>query len=223
MSNAYDHAQTLWNYLCLNNDPQSADALLILGCRRLEVAQHGAMLWQQGHGKRVVCSGLGHIANPSFDRPEAHIFAEVCQQMGVPSTCILVEDQSTNTIENIRNTRQLLTTRGLAVVSIGLVTLAYHERRALTTAVHLWPKVHFWVHSPERDMGKYLTLAGERQVFSRLVGSLDRLIQYGKNDLIQDQAIPVEIRESYLALIGLGYIERLLEPGKVEELKRSRI
>lgn len=219
---ARSHAKVIWEYLCLNHHPQHADVLVILGCRRKEVAEHGASLWRARHASHVVCSGDGHTGNPSFDRPEAHVFADICREAGVPPDRVLIEDRSTNTLENIDNTRQLLDAHSLVPRRVGLVTLAYHERRALATARHRWPGVTFWASSPAPYLESYLAFGGEQQLYSQLVGSVERIIEYSAHGLIEPQEVPQEVRISCAILVEKGFVGRQLKPETIEQLKRGR-
>jgi uncharacterized SAM-binding protein YcdF (DUF218 family) len=60
---------------------------------------------------------------------------------GVPDSHIVLEDQSTTTLENIRNASRLLT--GTRVI---IVTDTYHARRAKMVATHFC--LHATINSP---------------------------------------------------------------------------
>ena len=69
--------------------------------------------------------------------------------MGVPRANILIENQSTNTGENVRLTRQLLAERGLDPESFILVQKPYMERRSFATFRKVWPEKRVTVTSPQ--------------------------------------------------------------------------
>ena len=88
---------------------------------------HAATLWHAQPGAQIVaCGGLG--AHPPT---EAAAMREMLVADGVRDGAITLEDQSTNTLENIRNGARLAT-----FDTIIIVTDRYHARRALMVARH---------------------------------------------------------------------------------------
>jgi uncharacterized SAM-binding protein YcdF (DUF218 family) len=57
------------------------------------------------------------------------LFAARARELGVPADKMLVEDQSTNTGENVRFSRALLAARGIPAQTLLLVQKPYMERR----------------------------------------------------------------------------------------------
>lgn len=112
------------------------DAMLILGAAvwldgpsptlRRRTA-HAAMLWHQGAAPLIIpCGGIGQHP-PS----EAAAMADLLLADGVPEHAIRLEDQSTTTLENIRNARALFDGRDVLII-----TDRYHARRAAMVARH---------------------------------------------------------------------------------------
>ncbi|MFG5383706.1 YdcF family protein [Yoonia sp. R2-816] len=113
------------------------DAILILGAAvwqdgpsptlRRRTA-HAARLWHAGRAPLIIpCGGLGRHP-PS----EAAVMQQLLIDADIPASAIRPEDQSTTTLENIRNAKQLLP--GPRII---IVTDHYHGRRALMVARHL--------------------------------------------------------------------------------------
>jgi uncharacterized SAM-binding protein YcdF (DUF218 family) len=105
-----------------------ADAIVVLGCRgssvlrrRLEV---GIRLFEEGAAPLLVLSGGGG-RNP----PEAELMRRAALARGLPQAALLVEPVSCNTLENARETAQLLSARGLR--SVLLVSDRAHLLRAV--------------------------------------------------------------------------------------------
>lgn len=91
---------------------------------------HAAALFRTGAVTRIIaCGGEG-----DFPPSEAQVMRDVLVGQGVPPEAILLEDTSTNTVENIANAVTLLDgqTRGIVIVSD-----AYHLPRALLIARRL--------------------------------------------------------------------------------------
>ena len=89
--------------------------------------EHAARLWHAGAAARIIpCGGLGQ-----HPPTEAAMMRELLIADGVPDDAITLEDESTTTLENIRNAAALL-----AAPDVIIVTDAYHAPRALLTARH---------------------------------------------------------------------------------------
>lgn len=114
---------------------------------------HGAALFHAGRGAIVIpCGGLGR-----FPPSEAEAMSAILQDAGVPTKAILLEDTSTNTVENIRNAIPLLQ----GETDVLIVSDAYHLPRArliarreglrVTTSApplkgaRLWPQIKGWL------------------------------------------------------------------------------
>src|SRR5437773_320611 len=127
-------AQTIWDYHQLNHEVTAADAILVLCSYDLAVAERGAQLFLEALAPLLIFSGgLGAITKHFWKEPEADQFAAIAVRMGVPAEKILIENRSTNTGENVQNTRQLLAERGLDPQSFILVQKPYMERRCYAT------------------------------------------------------------------------------------------
>ncbi|MGB9593461.1 MAG: YdcF family protein [Anaerolineae bacterium] len=130
----------LWNILryAQVEDKTPADAILVLGASvwpderpspiLLSRIQAGVALYKQGYAPRIIVSGgLGKLP-PS----EAEAMRRVAVSMGVPPEDILVEDRSHSTLDNIRNSRDILGAHGWR--SVLLVSDPYHMFRACRIA-----------------------------------------------------------------------------------------
>jgi uncharacterized SAM-binding protein YcdF (DUF218 family) len=104
-----------------------ADAIVVLGCRgsaaltrRLD---RGIGLFQEGVAPLLLLSGGG-----SGPLPESEHMRRAALARGVPEAALLIDAVSRNTVENARETAQLLSARGLR--SVLLVSDKAHLRRA---------------------------------------------------------------------------------------------
>ena len=93
---------------------------------------HAARLFHRGLAPRIVVSG-GSYAVQTGDAPPSQTEAMAMRQfllaLGVPDDRIVMEGKSLNTIENMRETRALVGT-----AKVALVTSGYHMPRALRLA-----------------------------------------------------------------------------------------
>lgn len=117
---------------------KSADCILILGAK---VRPDGSMshalrfrcdraleAWQAGAAKTIIgCGGL--CSGPAS---EASVIRAYLLEKGVPDACIIMEDQSVNTWENLAFARRIMEERGMQKAL--MVTSDYHLTRALWMA-----------------------------------------------------------------------------------------
>lgn len=129
---------------------RKVDCILALGSHDTRVAERAAELYLREYAPLLLFSGgLGRVTAERWDIPEAQVFATIAERMGVPSTAMLIEDQSTSTGENCEFSKSLLAQRGIAVRSCSIVQKPYMERRAYATFKKRWPEVEIVVTSPQ--------------------------------------------------------------------------
>jgi uncharacterized SAM-binding protein YcdF (DUF218 family)/glycosyltransferase involved in cell wall biosynthesis len=114
--------------------PQSADAIVVFaggvgesgkaGGGYQERVTQAVNLYRAGHAPRVIFSS-GYV----FTMREAEVMKTLAVDNGVPADAILLEEQASNTYENVELTRRILDQRGWKRVL--LVSSPYHMRRAL--------------------------------------------------------------------------------------------
>ena len=210
-------AGKLWDYHHVNHRLEKADAVLVLCSHDTAVAERGARLYLEGWAPLLVFSGgLGAITKNLWTEPEAELFARVARELGVPAESIITETRSTNTGENVRFTRELLSGRGLAPESLILVQKPYMERRAYATFRRYWPEARAFVTSPQVSFEEYLKGYSNRaltedDVISIMVGDLQRIRLYPERGFQVPQEIPDEVWSAYERLVALGYDRHLIE------------
>jgi uncharacterized SAM-binding protein YcdF (DUF218 family) len=208
--------ETLWNFHKLNHELTPAGAILVLCSHDTRVAERGAQLFLDGFAPRLIFSGgLGSITRHLMSEPEADQFARIAVSMGVPRERILVESESTNTGENVRFTKQLLASNGLAIDSFILVQKPYMERRTYATFKQVWPEPDIRVTSPQVAMDEYLSAYSHDSlsvddVISIMVGDLQRIRVYAEKGFQIQQQIPDDVWTAYEELVRLGYDSRLV-------------
>ena len=209
-------AQKIWDYHHLDHQLTRADAILVLCSHDTAVAARGAELFlQQWAPLLIFAGGLGAITRGLWDEPEADQFARIAVGMGVPQDRILIENRSTNTGENVRFTKQLLTARGLDPATFIVVQKPYMERRSYATFRQVWPEKDARVTSPQVSMDEYLNRYSHAalsadDVVSIMVGDLQRIREYPARGFQIHQDIPADVWEAYEALVQAGYDRHLL-------------
>lgn len=209
--------ERIWNYHHMNHDLAKADVIVVLCSHDTIVAERGAQVFLEGWAPLLVFSGgLGGITKRLWKDPEADRFARIAAGMGVPEDRILIENRSTNTGENVKFTRELLTERGLDPESFILVQKPYMERRTFATFNKVWPGKSVRVTSPQMAIDDYLArythdaLTAD-DVISIMVGDLQRIREYPALGFQIPQDIPADVWRAYEELVEAGYDRHLLQ------------
>ena len=206
-------AQILWDYHHMNHTPVKSDCILALGSHDLRVAERAAELYLKDFAPLVIMSGgLGNFTKEMWSEKEADKFARIAVEMGVPEKDILVENQSTNTGENILFTQNLLKEKQLDPTSFIVVQKPYMERRSYATFKKHWPDKNILVTSPQISFNDYPTdEIPMEKVINIMVGDLQRIKIYPEKGFQIYQEIPDEVWEAYEKLVGLGFDKHLVK------------
>lgn len=206
-------AKVIWDYHHLNQPLVKADCLLVLGSHDLRVADYASDLFLKGYAPDIIFSGgLGNLTQGVFSKPEADLFADVARGRGVPDKNIIIENQSTNTGENIIFTKKILVDQGRKFNKFILVQKPYMERRSYATFKKLWPEKEFVVTSPDilyEDYPNQLISKGE--LINIMVGDLQRIKIYPAKGFQIYQEIPDNVWQAYEKLVELGYTKHLVK------------
>lgn len=208
--------EKIWHYHQLHHELSRADAILALCSHDTVVAERAAQLFLEGWAPLLVfAGGLGAITKHLWSEPEADQFARIAVRLGVPEGCILTENRSTNTGENVLFTRRMLTGRGIEPRTLILVQKPYMERRTYATFRNFWPEPEVFVTSPRFSLDEYLTRCSHEtlapdDVISIMVGDLQRIRLYPDKGFQIPQEIPDEVWAAYEELVRAGYDRHLI-------------
>ena len=208
--------ERIWAYHRLNHHLRKSDAILVLCSHDTAVAERGAQLFLDGWAPLLIFSGgLGAITSRLWSEPEAEQFARVAAGLGVPRERILVENESTNTGENVLFTRRLLADRGLDLETFIVVQKPYMERRSYATFRKVWPEKEVIVTSPQVTLDDYLAKYSHESlspddVVSIMVGDLQRIRLYPDRGFQIPQPIPDDVAQAYDELVKAGYDRHLV-------------
>jgi uncharacterized SAM-binding protein YcdF (DUF218 family) len=209
--------EKIWRYHQLDHQLVRADAILVLCSHDTVVAARGAELFLDGWAPMLIFSGgLGVITRQIWREPEADQFARIAIGMGVPPERILVENQSTNTGENVLFTRRLLAARHLDPRTFIVVQKPYMERRSYATFRKVWPEKELCVTSPRATLDEYLgrrshdSLSSD-DVIGIMVGDLQRIRVYADRGFQIPQDIPDDVWRAYQDLVEAGYDKYLVK------------
>lgn len=118
---------------------EKRDAIIVLGARImpdgelsttvLHRVQTALKVFSDGYAPLIIACGAQGADEPET---EAGAMARWLIESGVPASDVVVEDKSTDTVENLRNARAEMAARGLQTAIV--VTSDYHLTRALWLA-----------------------------------------------------------------------------------------
>lgn len=198
-------AKTIWDYMLMHHTMKPMDAIFVLGSSDKRIAERAVELWKSGYSKYIIFSG-GRGKDFLFEKTEAETLADVAVERGVPKKNIIIENQATNTGENILFTQNILKEKGLNFKSFILVHKPYMERRAYATFAKQWPGAKFIVTSPAVPFNEYSRDPEEKERFINLmVGDLQRIREYPKLGFQIEQDIPKNVWDANDQLIKNGY------------------
>jgi uncharacterized SAM-binding protein YcdF (DUF218 family) len=210
-------AEKLWHYHQMKHQLEPADAILVLCSHDKKVAERGAQLLLDGWAPLLIVSGgLGVITKNIWSEPEADQFAAIAISLGVPREKIIIENQSTNTGENILFTKRLLAQKQIDPRRFILVQKPYMERRSFATFRKHWPEKEVIVTSPQVSFDEYLenyvnSELSADEVVSIMVGDLQRIKLYAAKGFQIHQEIPDEVWSAYEELVQAGYDRHLID------------
>ena len=185
------------SFIFVEDKPQPADVIMVVGGSAPESAETAASLWKQGYAPLILIGGGVSIKTGRFPGPsskadvysrsyasEYDFYLDVLTHNGVPESAVFGEDRSSFTRENALYARQAADSRGLAVKTALLVCQAFHARRSLMFYQSYFPETLFRVipwpgFGITRD-NWYTTGEG----VSRVLGELQRCgEQFGAEDI----------------------------------------
>lgn len=131
-------------YLDLHAEPVNADLAFVFGTRLRQPADIAIQLYQAKFIPLIVLTGG---ANRLTGQIESHNHRDILCTAGIPLEYIVVEDQSINTLENVRFALpRIAAVRDLTTIKhILVITKWYHARRAMMTLKrHLPTGIHYY-------------------------------------------------------------------------------
>jgi uncharacterized SAM-binding protein YcdF (DUF218 family) len=205
-------AKTLWEYLKLNQPLTPCDCIIAMGSHDLRVGEYAAQLALDNWAPVLVCSGgLGRLTRDQWQETEASKFARIARQMGVPFNKILVEDHSTNTGQNIQFSMEILGGEGCVIRKALLVHKPYMERRALATALKVWPGIDYCTSSPPIAFEDYPNCnISLDHLIHIMVGDFQRILIYPQKGFQIPQEIPENVLQAYQTLMKMGYTKFII-------------
>lgn len=202
----------LWRFLRIGASPTHSDAIVVFGGNDLRVATWAAQLTLDGWAQLLICSGGSGNYTRTWTKPEAHIFRRIAIDAGVDERAILMEDQSTNSGENVTFTRRLLAEHEISVRRVICVHKPYMERRAWATLRKWWPNCVFVMSSPPIPYDEYPhpNVISADGLLDTMVGQVDRIQKYPSRGFIIPVVVPELVAQAKAQLVELGFTYHLI-------------
>lgn len=128
-------------YIFLDTTPQKSDIGLVMGTTKTytEAAKRTWNLYKKGVIQRIIISGG---INRNNKNNESTLLKNELLNLGIPEDVITLEQKSTNTLENVIYSRNLIQKKiGFSNInSILVIARNYHSRRVLMTFKKHFPK-----------------------------------------------------------------------------------
>ncbi len=210
-------AQVIRDYMTLHLEIQKAEIIIVLGSRDIRVADRWIELLKQWYAPLILFSwGLGSLTKDlaTFSwTSEADVFAKRAIEQWISPKSIIIENQSTNTWQNINYSFEKI--KNMNIQNIILVQKPYMERRTFATFAKQRPNskdVMFTLTSPQIPFSEYYSNEIPlEQVINIMVWDLQRIIEYPKLWFQIEQDVPEEVLEAYHKLIALGFTKTLIK------------
>ncbi|WDE95752.1 YdcF family protein [Lentisphaera profundi] len=205
-------AKVLWDYHLMGHELRKMDCIFVLGSHDLRVAEHAADLYFEGWAPILIFSGnKGRMTEGLFEDTEARILSQVAIAKGVPEDCIYLENEATNTGENIAFTRNLIERESLDIKSFILVQKPFMERRTYASFKKVWPEKEILISSPRLSFDDYfMDVHNKDEIINAMVGDLQRIKEYPAKGFQIQQEIPSSVWSAFEGLCKLGYDKHLI-------------
>ena len=212
----YENLIKIWDYMHMNMDPEKTDCIVGFGNYNDDIALRAAELYHQGYAPKVLFTGgLGRNTIDLWKETEADRFARVAMDAGVPKEDIIIENQATNTKDNILFTKAMFEKLGMKVDSFIGVHKPFMERRIYAAMKVYWPEMKMIITSPQLTLEEYLansTKTGltEEKVIDVIVGDFQRIKVYAEKGYQIPQEVPDEVWDAFDKMVELGFTSELV-------------
>lgn len=195
-------AETVFGYLKVENQPQKAEVIFILGGSSLEPVKRAAQLYYEGFAPKIafVSQGGKFGGETIWGMSEVEKYKQILFELGIPESDILCEEdrskQTRNTLAESKYAIPFLKEHGMQPKKMILVSRPIHQRRAFSTFSRQHPGIEY-VNCPAIEPLD----SNDPEQLLRLVQEIERLLDYGvRMGTIIYPEIPVEVLRSAAVL-----------------------
>jgi len=175
-----------------------ADGIFVFGHVDPRLAKHAAHLWKLGKAPRVILTGKGRRDIPAGVQTEAEYYAAILKNEGVTEDVLVIEDKSTNTLENVLFGIETCRENGLYPKSLILCSLPPLLRRSIATFGKCFPGIQVWGSAFEICLEEYLPHT------QRILAEFSRFEEYAQKGHIMPVFVPEKVAEAIEKIRILG-------------------
>ncbi len=164
------------------------DAIFVFGHYEPQVAQHAAELWKKGKAPVIIITGKGRDDIPAGFETEADFYQSIMIANKISVSCLILERESTNSLENVLMGMMAAGKTGVNPKSIILCAMPPLLRRSCATFRKQFPEIVVYGSAfplPE----SWFTPSR----VNRLTTEVDRLINYAQKGDIVEVVIPNQV------------------------------
>ena len=209
-NNKLRQANKIFSYLYLRDTKQRVDAIIGFGHFDMKIPHTCGKLYEEGYAPKIILTGGVGAGTADLKKNEAQIFRDelYAHFPDIPEEDLLIEDQSTNTGQNIYFLKEMALRRwpehnfSKGISSVILVCNAARQRRTWLT----WKKI--LPHIPAINCPPQTTFEKEKDLFQSkgreledlLTGEMERIHNYPDKGFIVEEKVPEDVYDAYQAL-----------------------
>lgn len=176
--------QIFFDYLKMEDEPEPADAIFVLGGSSLAPVERAYELYKAGYAPKIAFTGIGGTFGGNGIPHHEEYRQVLLKKDGISEDAILSQGIATNTLNEAQTAIPFLRENGINPIKVILIARPVHQRRAFATFKKQNPEVAF-INCPG-DEPLDLQDPSTRE---RLVAEAERLLDYSKKGDIEKQEI----------------------------------
>lgn len=213
----------LYDYMNINDKLEKCDFIMGCGCANLAIPKRCAELYFKGYGKYIVfAGGLGKTTKHLFSKPEAQIYKEIALKCGVPEQKIIIEDKSTTTPQNFKNTIKILEQEKRKYSRIIIVHSVITTRRTLATAKAYLGDTKIYMTTVKTTFEDFIDKLKKKELLNEticvLVGNIQRMIIAPQMGYQIEEVVPSQVLDAYHYLKQKGYTKYIYTVEEIQQL-----
>ena len=203
-------AYKIFSYLYLREVRQKVDAIIGFGHFDMKIPRTCGKLYQEGYAPKIIFTGGVGAGTADLQKNEALVFHDelLRHYPDIPEDDVLIEDQSTNTGQNIHFLKEKAFRQwpghnfSKGISSVMLVCNAARQRRTWLTWKKILPEVHAINCPPDTSFEneKALFQSKGRALENLLIGEMERILSYPDKGFIVEEKVPEDVYDAYQAL-----------------------
>lgn len=174
------------------------DAIFVFGHIDKRLPIHTAKLYEARRALKIIITGKGRIEIPEGYKTEAEYYASILKNSRVPESVLILEKESTNSLENILLGMKKCNEIGFYPKSLILCSVPPLLRRSIATFKKQFPEIEVFGSTFELSFDEYLELKRATSIRNpaRLLGEFDRFKEYAEKGDMVPVEVPKDIEDS---------------------------